>query len=183
MAFLFSVCFAENDPFADLKKIADKIIPDDPWAIVVQLIATFFLVLILAKFLVKPVRKYISERQAYIQGNLDEASSKNKEADAKLENAELQLKEAKKASKEMVETAKVTALNEKDRILNDALNEVDLLKDKARKDIDNERIKMKEQLSDEVIDVALLAAGKVLERNVSDEDNKRIISSFIEDKE
>lgn len=173
----------ENDTFGDLKDIADKIIPDDPWAFVVQLTATFLLVLILAKFLVKPVRNYIAARQAYIQGNLDEAANKNKEADEKLLDANTQLKEARVTSKQMVENAKVTALNEKDRIVEETKEEVASMKEKARKDIENERIQMKEQLSKEVIDVALLAASKVVEREVSEKDNKKIIDDFIKDKE
>ena len=173
----------ENDTFGDLKDIADKIIPDDPWAFVVQLTATFLLVLILAKFLVKPVRNYIAARQAYIQGNLDEAANKNKEADEKLLDANTQLKEARVTSKQMVENAKVTALNEKDRIVEETKEEVASMKEKARKDIENERIQMKEQLSKEVIDVALLAVSKVVEREVSEKDNKKIIDDFIKDKE
>ena len=55
--------------------------------------------------------------------------------------------------------------------------------EKARKDIENERIQMKEELSREVIDVALLAASKVVEREVSEKDNKKIIDDFIKDKE
>ena len=175
--------FLADDTFDDLKDIADKIIPDDPWAFVVQLTATFLLVLILAKFLVKPVRNYMAARQAYIQGNLDEAANKNKEADEKLLDANTQLKEARVTSKQMVENAKVTALNEKDRIVEETKVEVASMKEKARKDIENERIQMKEQLSKEVIDVALLAASKVVEREVSEKDNKKIIDDFIKDKE
>lgn len=175
--------FLADDTFGDLKDIADKIIPDDPWAFVVQLTATFLLVLILAKFLVKPVRNYMAARQAYIQGNLDEAANKNKEADEKLLDANTQLKEARVTSKQMVENAKVTALNEKDRIVEETKVEVASMKEKARKDIENERIQMKEQLSKEVIDVALLAASKVVEREVSEKDNKKIIDDFIKDKE
>lgn len=183
MDFLTMLFLAEEEgnDFSALKEIADKIIPDDPWAFVVQLSATFVLVLILAKFLVKPVRKYIAARQEYIQGNLDEAATKNEEADIKLADANKQLKEARTTSKEMVENAKVTALNEKDRILNEANEEVSLMKEKARKDIANERVQMKEELTKEVIDVALLAAGKVVEREVSKEDNEKIIDSFIKD--
>ena len=55
------------------------------------------------------------------------------------------------------------------------------MKEKARKDIENERTQMKEELSKEVIDVALLAASKVVEREVSKEDNERLIDSFIKD--
>ena len=73
--FLIVFLAEEGDKFQDLKDIADKIIPDDPWAFVVQLVATFFLVIILTFFLVKPVRKYIAARQAYIQNDLDEAKS------------------------------------------------------------------------------------------------------------
>lgn len=184
MSILKLFFFAEEgSAFDDLQDIADKIIPDDPWAFVVQLTATFLLVLILAKFLVKPVRKYIASRQAYIQGNLDEADAKNKEADINLTNANKKLHDAKIVSKEMVENAKVTALNEKDRIINEANEEVSQMKEKARKDIENERIMMKEQLTNEVIDVAIAAASKIVEREVSKEDNEHIIDAFIKDKE
>ena len=38
---------------------------------------------------------------------------------------------------------------------------------------------MKEELTSEVIDVALSAASKVVEREINDDDSKKIISSFI----
>ena len=175
--------FYSEDTFQDLKDIANKIIPDDPWAFVVQLVSTFILVIILAKFLVKPVRKYIAARQAYIQNDLDEAKVKNEQASINLTESDAKLKEARKVSKEMVETAKVTALNEKDRIIEETKEEVRLLKEKAKLDIESERKKMKEEFKNEVIEVALSAASKVVEREITDKDNKKIIDSFInEDK-
>ena len=175
--------FYSEDTFQDLKDIANKIIPDDPWAFVVQLVSTFILVIILAKFLVKPVRKYIAARQAYIQNDLDEAKVKNEQASINLTESDAKLKEARKVSKEMVETAKVTALNEIDRIIEETKEEVRLLKEKAKLDIESERKKMKEEFKNEVIEVALSAASKVVEREVNDKDNKKIIDSFInEDK-
>ena len=99
------------------------------------------------------------------------------------ESFKLGFKEAKTVSKELIENAKVTALNEKDRIVEETKAEVDSMKAKARKDIENERKKMKEELTSEVIDVALLAASKVVEREVNKEDNQAIIESFIKDEE
>lgn len=177
--FLIVFLAEEGDKFQDLKDIADKIIPDDPWAFVVQLVATFFLVIILTFFLVKPVRKYINARQAYIQNDLDEAKAKNEKASIDVIEAETKLKETKKVCKEMLETAKVTALNEKDRIVEETNKEVTLMKEKAKLDIETQRKKMKEELTSEVIDVALSAASKVVEREINDEDSKKIISSFI----
>lgn len=175
--------FLASDTFDDLKEIATKIIPDDPWAFVVQIVATLFLVLILAKFLVKPVKNYISARQEYIQNNLDEANNKNTIANEKLMEADQKLKDAKIVSKEMIENAKVTALNEKDKIIEDTKKEVSLMKEKAHQDIVNERKQMEEELTSNVIDVALLAAGKVIGREVNEQDNLEIINSFIEKKD
>ena len=178
------VVSSETNAFEDLQNIADKIIPSDIWAFVVQLSATFLLVLILAKFLVKPIRNFVAARQAYIQKDLDEAKIKNEQANINLKEADSKLKDARKVSKELVETAKVTALNEKDRIIEETKEEVRLMKEKAKNDIDIERKKMKEEFTNEVIDVALSAASKVVEREINESDNKKLIESFIkEDKE
>ena len=48
----------------DLKTIGDKLFPDLP-TMIIQLIATFILVLILAKFLVKPAKNFIAKRKEY----------------------------------------------------------------------------------------------------------------------
>jgi len=181
-SFLRNLYFlADGDAFEDLKNIAEKIIPNDPWAFVVQLTATFILVVILWIFLVKPVRKYVAERQAYIQGNLDEAKTKNEQADENIVKAEKMLKDAKVQSKQIVEEAKVTALNEKDKITEETKLEVVEMKNKAKSDIENERKQMKDALQNEIIDVALSAASKVIEREVNEKDNKKVIDSFIKD--
>ena len=41
---------------------------------------------------------------------------------------------------------------------------------------------MKEDISSEVIDVALLAASKVVNRNINDEDNHKIVSDCVNGK-
>ena len=70
-------------------------------------------------------------------------------------------------------------MNEKKRIMDETKQEVANMKDKAYKDIESERLKMKEDISSEVIDVALLAASKVVNRNINDEDNHKIVSDFV----
>lgn len=174
------IFFAEEDQFDDLKNIGTKIIPGDIWSFVIQLTATFILVLILAKFLVKPAKKFINNRKQYIESNIQSAEYKNQEADEKLSDANKQLKEARTTSKEIIEEAKITALNEKDRIVLETKQEVKALKAKADADIANERRKMQEELSQEVVDVALLAASKVVDREINDEDNRKIVENFIE---
>ena len=177
-----SVSNPSNDPFADLKTIGQKIIPSDFWSFVVQLLATAILVFILARFLVKPAKKFIEDRKAFIENNINEAVNKNKEADEHLTIAETRLKNSRKEGKDIIDAAKQTAMNEKKRIMDETKQEVASMKDKAYKDIESERLKMKEDISSEVIDVALLAASKVVDRNINDEDNHKIVSDFVNGK-
>lgn len=179
MNFKPLISLADNDALGSLKDIGSKIIPNDIWSVVIQLLATAILVLILAKFLVKPAKKFIKERQEYIQSNIDEAINKNKEADDRLSMAEKQLQDSRVAGKEIIENAKVTALSEKKKIVDETKKEVITLKDKAYQELESERLKMKKELSEEVVDVALLAASKIVEREINEEDNRKIVSDFV----
>lgn len=183
LSLIFFTSTSGDDPFADLKEIGSKIIPNDIWSFVVQLLATFILVLILAKFLVKPAKNFINARKAFIENNINEAVNKNKEADENLLKAENRLRKSREESKEIINNAKETAINEQKRIMDETKSEVSAMRDKAYQDIESERLKMKEDLSNEVVDVALLAASKVIDRNVSNQDNRKIVQDFIDGQE
>ena len=55
------------------------------------------------------------------------------------------------------------------------------MKKKATNDIENERNKMKKELTDEMVDVAILAASKVVDREITEKDNRKIVSDFIKE--
>jgi len=183
LSLIFFTSTNGDDPFADLKEIGNKIIPNDIWSFVVQLLATLILVLILSKFLVKPAKKFINARKAFIESNINEAVNKNKEADENLLKAENRLRKSREESKAIINNAKETAMNEQKRIMDETKSEVNAMRDKAYQDIESERLKMKEDLSNEVVDVALLAASKVIDRNVSNQDNRKIVQDFIDGQE
>lgn len=170
---------AGDDPFASLKEIGNKIIPNDIWAFVVQLLATAIVVFILAKFLVKPAKKFIQERRDYIANNLSEAEEKNKKAEENLLASEKRLQDSRKEGKQIIESARENATQEKRRIVDETKKEVNSMRDKAYQDIESEKIKMREEITNEVIDVALLAATQVVDRNLNDEDNRKIVSDFV----
>ncbi len=168
-----------DDPFASLKEIGNKIIPNDIWAFIVQLLATAILVFILAKFLVKPAKKFIAARKEYIANNLNEAEEKNRLAEENLHNSEEILKKSRQESKQIIESARENAVSEKRRIVDETKKEVNSMRDNAFQEIESERYKMREELKNEVIDVAILAATQVVDRNLNDEDNRKIVSDFV----
>ena len=167
------------DDLDSLKDIGNKIIPNDIWAVITQLVATAILVFILAKFLVKPAKKFIEARKEYIANNLNEAEEKNKKAEENLLQSEQILKKSRLEGKDIIENARENAISEKRRIVDETKKEVNSMRDKAYQDIESERLKMREEITTEVIDVALLAATKVVDRNLNDEDNRKIVSDFV----
>ena len=164
----------------DLKTNGDKLFPDLP-TMIIQLIATFILVLILAKFLVKPAKNFIAKRKEYIESNLKDAEMKQKLANEKLLEAQQSIKTAKIAKKEMIEEAKKEALNEKDRILKETALEIKDQKAMAVKQIASERKQMQEDLSHEVIDIAMVAASKIVNREINESDNEKMIEEFLKE--
>ena len=166
----------------DLKTICDKLFPD--WkTMLIQLIATIILCIILAKFLVKPAKNFIRKRREYIQNNLDDAKLKQEEATKKLQEAEQEIKNSKQTSKEIIEEAKISALNEKDKIIFETKKEVQLRKQKAEQEILLQQKQMQEELSKEVVDIAMQAATKVINREINQDDNEKLIEDFLKDED
>ena len=156
----------------DLKTIGDKLFPDLP-TMIIQLIATFILV--------KPAKNYIAKRKEYIESNLKDAEMKQKLANEKLLEAQQSIKTAKISKKEMIEEAKKEALNEKDRILKETALEIKDQKAMAVKQIASERKQMQEDLSHEVIDIAMVAASKIVNREINESDNEKMIEEFLKE--
>ena len=164
----------------DLKTIGDKIFPN--WQdLVIQLLATLIVVLIVSKFLYKPAQKFIKKRKDFIANNLNEAQEKNQKAETNYLEAESFLKQARKTSKEIIDEAKITALNEKDKIIKETQEEIKNQRLKAKQDLELEKIKVKKELEDDVIETAILAASQVVSRNINKDDNQKIIQDFLKE--
>lgn len=172
--------FLATDLSEAFKDLGDKLFPN-VYGLIIQLVCTFVMVLIIAKFLVKPAKKFIKQRHDYIENNLNEATSKNQDAEQALNEANKFLNDSKKISKEMIDTARIEALNEKDKVVLETTKEIKYRQEKAQLDIQNERKKMKEDLQNEIVDVAILAAEKVVDRKITSQDTKKIIDDFLKD--
>lgn len=66
-------------------------------------------------------------------------------------------------------------------ILLKAEEEAQAKKDKALRDIEKQRLEAKEDIHREIVGVALLAAQKIVEREIDEKDNTRLVEDFIKD--
>ena len=160
--------------------VSKKIFPNIG-SLVVQLIATIVLVFFVIKFFWKPIKKNIDTRREYIKNKVDEAGKLREEAGINLDTSKSKIKEATVEARRIKEEAETEALLARQKILQEAEEEAQRRIRLAEEQIQKEREEAKQEIHDEIISVAMAAAGKIVGREISNEDNERLVNEFLEE--
>jgi F-type H+-transporting ATPase subunit b len=152
----------------------------DPSTVIGVLINTLILFLLFKHFLFAPVNKIIEERKSQVSKTYEDADA----ALEKARNMETEytgkLAAAKDESAEIVKAASKKAQLRSDEIISKAKDEAQGIITKANADIERERKRAVNQIKDEISDIAVNIAGKVIGKEVSsDEEQDRLIDEFI----
>lgn len=150
--------------------------------VVATLIAVTILLLVLGKLVYEPVKKMVKERREFIQNNIDEATKQNNEASVDREKANEELMQARMEAAEIIAQAKLDADKVKETNINKAKNEAAQIVDNARSEIEREKIKFDQESKEAIVEVALEAAKKVVEKEVDNKTNRKIVEDFIKAK-
>lgn len=143
------------------------------------LVNTVALFLVLKHFLFKPVMKMITDRQKEIDDMYDEAGEAK--ANAKELEAEYRkkLSVASETGERMVKEAVARGQAREEEIIRQANADAAAIMDKAAADIAMEKKKAVNDAKDEISDMAMAIAEKVVGRELKDSDQKDLIDSFI----
>lgn len=160
--------------------VSKKIFPNIG-SLVVQLIATIILVFFVVKFFWKPIKKNIDIRREYIKNNVDEAGKLKEEAQTNLNTSNMKIKKATVEARRLKEEAEAEALLARQKILKEAEVEVQRRIQIAEEQIAKEREEARQEIRDEIITVAMAAASKIVEREITSEDNERLVKEFLEE--
>ena len=119
------------------------------------------------------------ERKQNVEETYRQADEKLSEA-ARLESEYTEkLANAKEESAEIVKNATKRAQTRSDEIIAEAKKEASSLIVKANADIEKEKKRAVNQIKDEISDIALAVAEKVVEKEIDPKDHERLIESFI----
>lgn len=146
-----------------------------------QIIAIGILFLVLRHFLFDPVTKILNSRSEAIVSNLEESTKEKREAQAVKAEYELKLEDAKGEAREIVESAKRRSEQLKEEILQEAREDAKKVTEKAMLDIEREKQVMLADLKSEVVDIAMLAANQVVEKDLDPNTHKAMINQFIDE--
>ena len=150
-----------------------------PWTFVAQICNLFIQMYLIRRFLFKPVNEMLEKRRALADAQIREAEQAKADADAIKTEYEQNMKEAKEKANEILITAQKTAALQSEEMLKEATAQAAALKSKAESDIAQEKRKAVNEIKDEIGGMAVEIAGKVIEREISEEDHTKLIDEFI----
>jgi F-type H+-transporting ATPase subunit b len=141
---------------------------------------TFFIVLaVLAWKAWRPMIRALEKREARIHSALEAADKARKESEELTAKVQEDIRQSRQDAQQILANARSAA--EKVRIdLEDAAKKkADELVAKAHGQIDAEREQALREIRTTVVDLSLSLAGKVLERNITTEDNKKLVEESL----
>ena len=149
------------------------------WHIVISLCNLLILFLMLKKFLYKPVKKVLAERQAAIDSRYDEADRAKSQALRSKTEWENRMAAADEEAAGIISSAVESANRQSSAIIGESKERADRMISRARAEADAERRKAEDDIRDRIADVSAAVAGKLLEREISAADHSDLIDSFI----
>lgn len=150
------------------------------WDFLIVLTAFIVLVLIAFFFAYKPIKEFAKKRADYVEGKLRTAEEREKKSQNLISEGEKALLESKRNAALIVDEARENATKIKDEIINEAKLEAQNEKQKAQEEIAQEIEANKDAIHKEIVDVALKASEELLNREVSKDDNKRLLDDFVD---
>ena len=145
------------------------------WTLLI-FVALFF---ILSKFAFGPITRAVEAREQALQEALDRARKDREEATRLMAEHAKQLEGARAEAQRII--AEGRAVGEKLRsemVEQTRVQQQDML-DRARNEINAEREKAIAELRAEAIDLAIAGASKVIEKNLDDQTNRRLVENYL----
>lgn len=149
------------------------------WTALIVLLNTLTIFFVGKKFLFGPVMKMIQDRQKEIDDMYSDADSARSTAKAMEEEYKQKLSAAMETGEQIVKDATARGQAREEDILRQANDEAARIRDKAEADIALERKKAIKDAKDEISDMALAIAQKVVGRELNNADQEKLVDAFI----
>ncbi|MBQ6173089.1 MAG: F0F1 ATP synthase subunit B [Clostridia bacterium] len=162
---------------------SQQIISVNLWQIVISLCNLIILFLIVRRFLYKPVKKVLAQRQAHVDGVYEEADEARRRAEADQAAWAERMTHAREEADAIISRAAENARMNSDLMVSDAKNRADGIVRQAEEEALLTRQKAEEGIRRELAGVSAELAEKVLGREINESDHRALIDSFIDELE
>lgn len=150
-----------------------------PLNLLLTVLNLLVLLVLMRKFLYKPVLDVIARRQELIDGQFKQAGTLKEEAEQLKKQYELQMAEIKEEQEKTVKEAGIKAREEYDKILADANRKAGRIVEEAKKTGEEERVRIQKAAEVEMAGMVAAAAAKIVSDTASEQNNRVIYDEFL----
>ena len=162
------------DPYQSLVTV-------NPVTLIAQICNLFIQLLIVKIFFLDKIKAVLDKRREAADKQIADAEAAKSEAAAIKQTYEENMRQAKAKADDLILSAQKTASQRGEEIISQAQQQAAQLKSKASADIALEKKKAINDAKNEISDLAMAIAGKVVERELSSADQDGMIDRFIEE--
>jgi F-type H+-transporting ATPase subunit b len=137
------------------------------------------LLFVLSKYAFRPITAAVAAREKALEDALEQAKTDRAEAAAHLAEQRQLLERAHGDAQRLLAEARTTGDTVRQQLLAQTHAQQQDLLERARKEIDDERMRAIADLRREAVDLAILGAGKVIEKNLDDATNRKLVDEFL----
>lgn len=149
--------------------------------VILTLISVFILYLILNKFLYTPVTEFIDKRESKIRGEIEESKLLKEEAIELKNNYEESISKLQEEGQEIIEGSRQRGNEIREDIINEAKEEAQEIVERGKQDIVRDQERAYKDMSKYTGEMAVLIASKIMEENITIDNQKDLIDKFIDE--
>ena len=143
-------------------------------------LAIFVIVVaVLGKFAWGPVLSLLQQREQFIHKSLSDAKRDRDEAEARLKDYAAKLQSAQAEAVAIIDEARKDAERLRDELRQRAKAEADTMIKNAERQIDLQTTRAVQQIRQEAVDLSVTIASRLLQRNITKEDNEKLIADTL----
>ncbi|MCB1308302.1 MAG: F0F1 ATP synthase subunit B [Leptospiraceae bacterium] len=153
----------------------------DPGLVIWTFIIFGIVLFLLWKFAWGPITAALDERAGKIHADIDRAEKLRSDAEAKLADYENRLNGLREEGQHIIQEARKDGEELKNEILEKARQEAEELKNRAVREVNMARDDALHQIHQQVTELSIAVAARILEKDISPEDHARLIEESIKD--
>ena len=145
------------------------------WTLVIFVLV----VVVLGKFAWGPILSLLKQREDFIHKSLSDAKHDRDEAEARLKEYAARLQSAQAEAVAIIEEARRDSERLRQELRERARSEADTMIKNAERQIELQTTRAIQQLRQEAVELSVTIASKILQRNISKEDNDKLIADAL----
>lgn len=151
----------------------------NPLSILLHVVNAAILLVALYFLLYRPVRKFMNNRSAGVAKELQDVMDAQEKLRVEQNEAQDEVKAARKQAADTVAQSVAQAQEQAQHILTDAHSDAELTLKQARTETEFMRKNARNEMRDEVANLSVELAGRILQREVKQDDHAKLVDDFL----